>query len=136
MSYTREKGHRPVGKAFKSQMERELEGIVLDAPARIGGSVFQKGVPVIEVILRAQSDMLYANGPLTEKTPDKAPADPWIREIYDLTTDFHKETGKKVQISDLLEAFMANGIKDIEPEDRELFSKRLRARLNKQREAA
>jgi hypothetical protein len=136
MSFTNQRGQRPVDRHFKSAMERALDGIELDAPARIGGSVFQKGVPVIEVILRAQSDALYVEGPLTEKTPDKAVGDPWIREMYDLTTNFHKETGKKVQISDLLEAFMCVALKDVEQEDRELFGKRLRARLDKQRAAA
>lgn len=118
----------------QTQMEKQLAGICLDAPARIGGSVFQKGVPVIDVILRAQSDALYVRGPLEEKHTAPTPADPWLREMYDLTTAFHKETGQKVQISDLLEAFMANTLKDVEADDRALFGKRLRARLEKQKE--
>lgn len=53
----------------------------------------------------------------------------FVRRCYDLTTRFHIATGKKVVIHDLLEAFFASTIKDIDEEDQALFEARLVERL-------
>lgn len=116
-----------------TKMQKALEGICLDSPARIGATIFGKGIPVSTVIEAAQRLYNYhetfkdADTGHIEK-PRRA-ADPWIAIMYDITNEYHKRTGKKVQIADLLSSFFAESLQAIEQDDRALFEKRLRERL-------
>lgn len=116
-----------------NKLERSLQGISLDAPARIGATVFAKGVDVFLVIERAQREYDYQETirnkvPALEEKP-KTASDPWIKEMYKITTDYCTRTGKKVVIHDLLEMFFVNTLQQIDEEDRPLFERRLRERL-------
>lgn len=117
-----------------SQMTHKLKGVVLDGPCQVGSSVYHEGVPVIDVILKAQADYQFnqrRNRSEQKIQPiERKPREPrWHDEILSEVSDYHIRTGKKVSLNDLYEAFMVTGFRDVEPDDRELFIKRVRERL-------
>lgn len=113
-------------------MDKKLQGIGLDAPARIGATVFQRGVSVVEVILRAQQEYNYHNVHKLDPEPvdaHKKATDPWITEVYAVTNEYHKRTGKKVVLGDLLEAALAETVFNVSEDDRGWFMVQLKERL-------
>lgn len=53
----------------------------------------------------------------------------WLQRMYALTTEYHRKTGKKVHIVDLLDDFFATSLQTIDEEDQPLFEARLVERM-------
>lgn len=114
-----------------SHMEQKIGDAVLDAEARIGATRFPAGTPVLELIRHAQQHFKVRQLP-GDDVSLKAPSggDPWIAEMYRITTDYHIQTGKRVPIMDLYDTFFATSIKGVDTDDRAAFEARLRERLS------
>lgn len=67
--------------------------------------------------------------PAVEAPVTRAPADPWIAEVYRITNEYHNRTGNKCAIGDILEAFFAMTVHDVDPGDRDAFMVQLKQRL-------
>lgn len=83
---------------------------------------------VIRMLYSAYEAALLAKE--AEAVKNRATPDPWIKRVYDLTTEYHVRTGKKVVIHDLLESFFATSIQTVDIEDRDAFMRRLEERLS------
>lgn len=108
-------------------LEQQLKNAVLDAPCQIGLSVYHKGVPVLDVIRAAQR----AYRGYKEVAPEVVNAREarWHDDILREVQEYQTRTKTVVELADLYDAFLVQSFKDIEPEDRDLFIKRVRARM-------
>lgn len=116
-----------------TKMETQLKGIVLDAPCQVGGAIFDKGVDVLSVIEKAQQDYQFqARKNVVDKVAPivHKPREPqWFDSLLDDIGEWSEKTGLKVKLADIYEDFFVTGLRDVEPDDRELFCKRVRERL-------
>lgn len=118
-----------------SKMEKSLKGVYLDAPARVGVTVFNKGVSVLDLVTQAQAE--YARTEYRHAHPEIAQAGKeiaekpktWMSDIYAEILAYNKRTGKKVYLEDIYEAFFVTGFSQVEEDDREAFLARVRERL-------